>query len=276
MARLLAFVLVCACAAFPFLAGCDLAIRSTLLFGERRPADELFEWRGRIAAGQHVEIKGVSGTITAVPSTSGFVEVTADRRGARNDPNEVRIALVEHPAGVTVCAVYPREGNACLPGEEGSLSARSNDVNVAFTVGVPAGVDFVARHVNGTVSASGLTGDVEARTVNGNIDVTAGGHARAVTVNGSISATLGGENWNREGFFETVNGSVTLTLPETADTDVSVRTANGSIRTDLPITDTDERRQRFEGRLGEGGGALRVRTVNGAVRLQAADQESVP
>lgn len=274
MARLLAFVLVCA--TFPFLTGCDLAIMSTRLFGERRPADELFEWQGRIAAGQHVEIKGVSGTITAAPSTSGLVEVTADRRGARNDPNEVRIALVEHPAGVTVCAVYPREGNECLPGEEGRLSARRNDVDVEFTVGVPAGVDFVARHVNGAIGASGLTGDVEARTVNGNIDVTAGGHARAVTVNGSIRAAIGSGDWDGDGFFETVNGSVTLTLPETAGTDVSVRTANGSIRTDLPITDTDERRQRFEGRLGDGGGTLRIRTVNGSVRLRSADQESVP
>ena len=156
MPRLLAFVVICA--AFPSLAGCDLAILSTRVFGERRPADELFEWQGRLAAGQHVEIKGVSGTITAAPSTSGLVEVTADRRGARNDPNEVRIAVVEHPAGVTVCAVYPREGNECLPGEEGRLSARRNDVNVAFTVGVPSGVDLVARHVNGAIKASDLGG----------------------------------------------------------------------------------------------------------------------
>ena len=84
MPRLLAFALFCV--ALPFLAGCDLALRSSLVFGERRPADELFEWRGRIAAGQHVEIKGVSGTIAAAPSTSGLVEVTADRRGPGTTP----------------------------------------------------------------------------------------------------------------------------------------------------------------------------------------------
>jgi hypothetical protein len=269
MPRLLAFVVICA--AFPSLAGCDLAILSTRVFGERRPADELFEWQGRLAAGQHVEIKGVSGTITAAPSTSGLVEVTADRRGARNDPNEVRIAVVEHPAGVTVCAVYPREGNECLPGEEGRLSARRNDVNVAFTVGVPSGVDLVARHVNGAIKASDLAGDVEARTVNGSIDVAAGGHARVETVNGSITAAIGRADWDGEASIETVNGSVTLTLPATVDTDVSVSTANGSIRTDLPITDTDEQRRRFDGRLGDGGRSLRIRTVNGSVRLQSAE-----
>ncbi len=259
-------------AAALFLTGCDLALLSAGVFGgERRPADELFEWRGRIAAGQHAEIKGVNGTITAAPSPSGLVEVTADRRGARNDPNEVRIEVVEHPAGVTICAVYPREGNACLPGGEGRLSARRNDVNVTFTVGVPAGVDLVARNVNGAIRTADLDGDVEARTVNGSVTLAVAGHAQARTVNGSIRAAVGRADWDGEASFETVNGSVTLTLPETADADVSVRTSNGSIRADLPITDTDERRRRFEGRLGEGGRTLRIRTVNGSVRLQSAE-----
>ena len=269
MSRLLSFVFVCA--TFTFLAGCDLALLSTRVLGERHSADELFEWQGRIAAGQHVEIKGVSGTITAAPSTSGLVEVAADRRGSRNDPNAVRIEVVEHPAGVTICAVYPREGNACLPGDQGRLSTRRNDVQVDFSVGVPPGVDLVARHVNGAIKAAELAGDIEAVTVNGSITVAAGGHVRAETVNGSIAAGIGRADWDGEASFETVNGSVTLTLPETADIDVSVRTANGSIRTDLPITDTDERRQRFEGRLGDGGRTLRIRTTNGSVRLQSAE-----
>lgn len=268
MPRVLALA---ACAALPLLTACDLALLSTGLLGERVPADELFEWQGRIAAGQHVEIKGVSGTITAAPSTSGLVEVTADRRGARNDPNEVRIEVVEHPAGVTICAVYPREGNACLPGEEGRLGARRNDVNVTFTVGVPAGVHLVARHVNGTINASELAGDVEARTVNGSIAIATGGNAQVATVNGSITTTIGRADWQGVATFETVNGSVTLTLPAGADADVSARTANGSIRADLPITDTDDRRRYFEGRLGDGGRELRIRTTNGSVRLRSAD-----
>ena len=269
MSRLLTVAV--ACATVPFVAGCELALLSTGAFGGGRSADELFEWSGRVAAGQHVEIKGVSGTITAAPAVNGLVEVAADRRGSRNDPNEVRIEVVEHPAGVTICAIYPREGNACLPGDEGRLSTRRNDVQVDFSVGVPPGVDLVARHVNGAIKAAELAGDIEAVTVNGSITVAAGGHVRAETVNGSIAAGIGRADWDGEASFETVNGSVTLTLPESADIDVSVRTANGSIRTDLPITDTDERRQRFEGRLGDGGRTLRIRTANGSVRLQSAE-----
>ena len=268
MTRLPALV---ACTAVPFLAACDLALLSTGLFGERRPADELFQWQGRIAAGQHVEIRGVNGTITAAPSTSGRVDVTADRRGARYDPNEVRIEVVEHAAGVTICAVYPREGNECLPGEDGRIGVSRNDVDVAFTVGLPAGADFIARHVNGQVRGSGLPGDVEAHTVNGSVNVTAAGHARASTVNGSITASIGRADWEGEASFETVNGSVTLTLPLTADADLSARTSNGSIRTDLPVVVSDDRRQRLEGRLGNGGRTLRIRTVNGSVRLQASE-----
>ena len=67
-----------------------------------------------------------------------------------------------------------------------ALRSRNNDVKVDFTVIVPAGVAFVGRTVNGGVKAIDLTGDVEARTVNGNITLATGGYARAKTVNGSI------------------------------------------------------------------------------------------
>ena len=272
MPRPLSPVFVFVCALLPVLAGCDLALLSTrVLGGEGRPADELFEWQGRVAAGRHIEIKGVNGTITADRSTTGLVEVTADRRGARNDPNEVRVEVVEHAAGVTICAVYPSAGNACLPGDGGRLAARRNDVNVTFTVRVPSGVDFVARNRNGAIRASDLADDVEAHTVNGSIQVAAGGHAQATTVNGSLNAVIGRADWEGEASFESVNGGVTITLPSAADADISARTANGSIRTDLPITDTAAQRQRFEGRLGDGGRTLRVRTVNGAIRLQGTE-----
>ena len=66
------------------------------------------------------------------------------------------------------------------------MSANENDVSVRFTVRVPAGVRFVARTVNGDVAAEGLTGDVQATTVNGGVRLSTAGQADAETVNGSI------------------------------------------------------------------------------------------
>ena len=86
MSRLLSFVFVCA--TFTFLASCDLALLSTRVLGERHSADELFEWQGRIAAGQHVEIEGVSGTIyrRAVDERPG----RGDRRPSRGEERPQR------------------------------------------------------------------------------------------------------------------------------------------------------------------------------------------
>ncbi len=253
-------------------AGCEMAgSGNDLRISFGRQADELFEWQGRLAEGQRIEIKGVNGGVSAEAATGDMVEVTAERRGVRSDPNEVRIEVVEHAAGVTICAVYPAAGNSCEPGDEGRLRSRNNDVNVDFTVMVPAGVAFVGRTVNGGVKAIDLTGDVEARTVNGPITLATGGHARAKTVNGSIRAEFGSADWEGEAAFETVNGSVTLTVPASIDADVRIRTTNGSIKTDLPLTVTNSGRRRLEGTLGAGGRELRVRTTNGSVRLNPAD-----
>ena len=51
-------------------------------------------------------------------------------------------------------------------------------MNVDFVVKVPAGVRLVARTVNGAVEASGLTGDVDAETVNGSVKIETSGVAR--------------------------------------------------------------------------------------------------
>ena len=270
MQRFLTLVLVGLAAVV--VAGCEIgAAGSSISINFGRQADELFEWEGRLAAGQHAEIKGVNGPIVAERSTTGLVEVTADRRGVRSDPDDVRIEVVEHAGGVTICAVYPRDGNACLPGDDGRLGARLNDVKVHYTVAVPDGVNFVGRTVNGSVRVVDLAGDVLVRTVNGSVNVSTDGHARARTVNGSIKATIGRADWDGEAAFETVNGSVTVWVPETIDADLAVRTTNGSIKSELEMSDTESQRRRLTGRLGDGGRDLRVKTTNGSVRLRVAD-----
>ena len=181
----------------------------------------------------------------------------------------MRIEIIEHEDGVTICAVYPGERNSCQPGGDGQLRAMRNDVNVDFDVEVPAAVVFVARTVNGGVKAASIASDVEARTVNGSVNISTTGQARAQTVNGSIRATLGATEWMGEAAFETVNGSVALALPDDVSATVSIRTSNGSIESDLPIDATRSTRRRLEGTLGDGGPELRIRTVNGSVRIRA-------
>jgi hypothetical protein len=233
---------------------------------------EDFQWRGRVAPGKTVEIKGVNGAIEASPATGDEVEVTANKRGRRSDPESVRIEVVEHAAGVTICAVYPDAGgqrNECVPGDGGRMNARDNDVQVHFSVRIPRGVAFAPRTVNGEVNASNLEGDVDARTVNGSIELSTSGHAEAQTVNGSIRARAGRADWTGDASFKTVNGSITVTLPSSASAEVKAATVNGEIETDFPLTVSGRvSRRRLSGTIGSGGRSLELETVNGSIQLR--------
>jgi hypothetical protein len=236
-------------------------------------AQEEFHWSGKVAAGAAVEIKGVNGSIVATGAPAGEVEVTAVKKGLKSNPADVKIDVVQHPGGVTICAVYPSEGqpNECKPGEGGRMKVRDNDVNVKFEVKVPAGVRFVGRTVNGGITATGIQADAEAHTVNGGIDVQSDGVARAETVNGGIKASLGRADWTGALKLKTVNGGIDVSVPAGINADVKASTVNGHIDTDFPLTVTGRISHRsIQGTIGSGGRQLEMETVNGGIELRKA------
>ncbi len=238
---------------------------------QARQGDE-FTWSGALDVGDVIEIKGVNGSIIAEPTSGSRVEVRAVKKARRSDASEVRIEVVEHSGGVTLCAVYPSRGrraNECAPGDGGRMSVRNNDTRVTFYVKVPAGVEFHGKTVNGDVEALDLDSDVVVRTVNGDVEVSTTGFAEATTVNGSIDAVLGAADRSEGLRFTTVNGSITLDLPDDIDADVSARWVNGGLQTDLPLEFTGRiSRNSARGVLGEGGPRLDLKTVNGSIRIR--------
>jgi hypothetical protein len=229
-------------------------------------------WRGAIAPGNVIEIKGVNGDVRATPSSGGEVEVSAVMKGRRSNPADVRLEIVQHAEGVTICAMYPSPDgrpNECQPGGGGRMSVRDNDVRVDFTVHVPSGVRFAGRTVNGDVTAEGLGAPVSVRTVNGDAEFSTSAYGDAQTVNGSIRGTIGSAAWSDSLSFKSVNGSVSIVLPADTSTDLKVTTVNGSITTAFPINvvGTVDRRK-LNGTIGAGGRELSIETVNGSVTLR--------
>lgn len=253
------------------------------------PAQQPFRWSGRIAAGKTIEVRGVRGTIRALPATGSDVEVTAVRRGQRSEPESVRIEVVPHDGGVTVCAVYPRGSRSrggepraeargsgggtdrCEAGEWRGPEGQDNDVSVDFTVRVPAGVRLAARNVSGDVDAEGMRGYVDARSVSGDVRISTSGFGEASTVSGEIVAALGSGGWSGGLDFSTVSGDITLELPARASTEVRVETLSGDIESDFPL-DVERRsmRRRARGTIGQGGRELNLTTLSGDVRLKKA------
>lgn len=231
-----------------------------------------FKWTGKIAAGKTFEVRGVNGRMRATTASGPEVELVAIRTGRRNDPEAVKIEVVPHAGGVTVCAVYPSRDesrpNECKPGG-GHMSTRNNDVNVEFELRIPKDVNFEGRTVNGSIQAD-IEGRAALSTVNGRIEVTAGTLTEATTVNGSIQAEVkSAQNSAEDIKLSTVNGSVHLNLPEGVNADVSAKTVNGGITSEF--TEIEVRKKwgprSAEGRLGHGGRELELATVNGGIRI---------
>ncbi len=66
-----------------------------------------------------------------------------------------------------------------------------------------------------------------------------------------------------------MNGSIALSLPADASTDVQATTVNGSITTDFPLTVTGKiSPRRLTGTIGGGGRSMDLETVNGSVTLR--------
>lgn len=233
-----------------------------------------FSWHGTLAAGKTIEIRGVNGRVEAGAATGNTVEVTAVKRARRSDPDEVKIEVVESDEGVTICAVYPtprrsRHDNHCGAGDDYEMTTNNNDVEVQFTVKVPRGVRLDAATVNGDIRVTEIASDAELHTVNGGIDVVAGGIVRAETVNGDIDARMGQASWTGTLEFKTVNGSVSLTAPASLSTDIDAETVNGSVDSDFPITVQGRmERRHLRGTIGAGGRNLEIETVNGGIELR--------
>ena len=233
-----------------------------------------FRWTGTLAAGKTIEVHGVNGNVEAVAATGNTVEVVAVKRAEDDDPDEVKIEVVESPNGVTICAVYPtprrsHRENRCGAGDDYQMNVSDNDVQVNFKIKVPRGVLLDAHTVNGGIEADGLTADADLSTVNGSITVTTSGVVEASTVNGRIDARIGRADWTGTLEFKTVNGGVTITAPADLSADLEASAVNGGIESDFPVTVSGRMdRQNLRGRIGQGGRKLELETVNGGIRIR--------
>lgn len=228
-----------------------------------------FEWTGTLKAGQTLEVHAINGSIRARASEGRGASVRAKKSGRKSDPDEVKIEVEQTENGVRICARYPRPDgtlNDCL-----SQNTRNNDVEVDFRLEVPAGVHLETSTVNGEVEIAGLSGDVRASTVNGSVEVGTTGKAEAQTVNGGIRARIGSKQWTGALSFETVNGSVIVSLPEGVNTEVMASTVNGEISSDFEMMVSGRISSRkVRGVIGkEGGGRIMLSTVNGGIDLRS-------
>ena len=236
---------------------------------------DTFDWKGRLAAGKTLEVRGINGDIRVTAAKGDEAVVRATKTAKKSDVSRVQIKVEEHADGVTICAIYPGSSSDSCDDRGKRKKSHSNDddndVVVDFAVEVPANVRFEGGTVNGGIDAQGLKADANVSTVNGPIVLSTAGVGSATTVNGSVRLRIGSASWDGRLDARTVNGSVTVEMPQPADLEVEAATLNGSVSSDFPLTLQGKMSpQKFRGTIGKGGRTLHLETVNGDVSLRKA------
>lgn len=222
--------------------------------------DQVFQKTYPLPSGGHFILDNVNGSVQVEGWDRNEVEVRAVKTST-NDPHDldrVKIEVESHPGEVDVHTRYP--------------DGEGVEVAVEYHIHVPNRVLLGSvQTVNGSLLVRGVQGGGELKSVNGNVEVLeSSGRFNAKTTNGNLRLEFRHLIDGAPMKLETVNGSVVLSLPSNASADLNVRNMNGDLYSDFPVTSTSDLTgaRAFRGKLGHGGGgAISVRTINGAIRL---------
>jgi len=214
--------------------------------------------------GGRFSISNVNGSITVTGGSGDRVEIIATKKADnQKDLDGIEIEISHSASEIVVETEL---------GDSDSWYSHDNSGQVKYEIIVPGGTTLDSvETVNGDVTISGVSGKVVAESVNGELEISGlANDARLATVNGGINADFDKCDGQQSIKAETVNGRVTIILPEDADVEVSADTLNGGINgrdfgleTDKGFVGSD-----LNGKIGDGSARLNIDTVNGSIKIR--------
>lgn len=230
-------------------------------------------------APKKLSISLVNGTITVKTHASKEAIVEAKGAGARTQkpPPPGMRRIDNNTTGLRV-------------EESGNSLKVSTDVphhGTQVTVYVPADTSVKVSTVNGGgIEVQGVSGEVDAHSVNGSITVrNVSGAVVADVVNGKVTVVIDKITSDKVMSFSTLNGEVDVTLPADVKANLKVKSGHGETFSDFDIVTrgtqtkpTEERsksgrrRVRFDsalyGTINGGGPELQFSTLNGTIYIR--------
>ena len=238
------------------------------------------------ASNPTLNIENIWGDIRVRPGKAGEIVVTISERRSAPDQKRFDRSLetlkLNTEADDNGVAFYVGSGDRNWHGRNRCRDCR---VDYQFDVAVPADTQLDVSTVNdGRIDVADVAGSVSAANVNGPISVSGMHDCEALnSVNGEVDlgfATPPGENCS----IETINGDITLVLPENSGFDVAMDLFNGRMLTQLPVdflalpatvehTESNGRHQykiaqQAGVRIGAGGPLFTISSMNGDIRIQ--------
>ena len=219
-----------------------------------------------LAENGRISLDNVNGDVRITGGSGNTVEIKADKRAdSAEDLARLTIEIKADPDSIHIETREEKSG--------GRWFGNHNSGKVTYTLTVPAGVDLdTISTVNGNVEISDVSGTTNAESVNGDLLLeNLMGDADLETTNGGIEAHFDALQGSQRIDAGTVNGRITLFLPENASARISAETLNGSINAeDFGLEEdsggyvgTD-----LNGTIGDGEARIDLDTVNGGIRVR--------
>jgi DUF4097 and DUF4098 domain-containing protein YvlB len=230
--------------------------------------NETFDKTYPLAAGGRVSVENINGDLHIEVWDRSEVHVVAVKEAESSDALQALDIKVDASANsLSIETKYPSSDGW------GFWKHSHGHMQVDYTLTIPrgarvSGVDLV----NGSMDVTGVEGGLEAETVNGAIRAqNVRGLVELSTVNGTLEIEYGQLERTDRIHLESVNGTIKLTLPKSTNADVEAETVNGSIRNDFGVEVKKGRwvGSSMRGSIGNGGGEIKLETVNGAIQVNA-------
>lgn len=161
------------------------------------------------------------------------------------------------------------DGRITIEGVEGRIEAETHDGRVRLRA---IKGTLRARTSDGSIVGIDLDGDIDVSSGNGRLELEGRFQGlKAVTSDGSIKVRCDentpppAEDW----YIRSSNGSITVTLPKTWSANVEASTSDGRVINDLRFTESEEGKHWVQGKLGQGGNLILVRTSDGRITLRS-------
>jgi hypothetical protein len=249
-----------------------------------------------ISGARLLVVDNVIGSIDIESGSGDTVELTLQQTYVAKNAaelararEEVVFEVVEKPGRLELVQGGPwrcrgregRHGNCCCDHDDD----RDYEVRFDWTLKVPKTLDLEVDNVNdGAIRIAGITGHLDVSHVNDDVTLArVGGEVEARTVNGELKVDFSALPVG-DCEFGTVNGDIDLAFPKGLGAELSFATLNGEVYTDFPfelgtLPKTSEhsksggRRHHEVGGttqavLGGGGIDLDCKTVNGDITIR--------
>ncbi len=261
--------------------------------------EETRDVKKNFPARPRLEIDDVTGAIRVRGYDGNEIRLTAketvraETRDLREQARrEVKLEMREEGDTVSVSVEYPfrgdrrRRGSCC--GEERTSREPRYEVQYDFDVEVPRATFLSLRTVNrGEIRVSDTTGDFDVENINGPIEMLEiSGSGKAYALNRPLKVVFR-RNPRAASCFGSLNGKVDLYFQPDLSADFRMKTFNGKVFTDFPMTSlpsmqpASERKDgRFVykadrytgGRVGKGGPEIKLDGFNGEMRILSRTQ----